>query len=264
MVTEYDVAISFAGEDRAVAQQLADILVNDFGLLVFYDDYEQAALWGKILTEKLIDIYCNKARFCMVLISQSYKEKRWTKHEWRSAQQRAFLEPDRDYLLPVKLDDTVLDGMFQTMGYMDARKVSVRRIARLTFEKIGDLSKIKNKIRLADQKYKEGLIDEVIELLDDSCFDEHIEALRLKGSAYGRQCDYVNAVRSLKLILQEQPRDFLAHFLLGIFCYRKRDFRNSVFHFEIAEQLSPNHPTIQSDLPIARKKLAEEEQKRSC
>jgi hypothetical protein len=35
MTREYDVAISFAGEDRELAVQIADFLTNEFALLVF-------------------------------------------------------------------------------------------------------------------------------------------------------------------------------------------------------------------------------------
>src|ERR1700730_12074365 len=41
---EFDVALSFAGEDRQVAESLANDLV-EFGVRVFYDRHEQASLW---------------------------------------------------------------------------------------------------------------------------------------------------------------------------------------------------------------------------
>lgn len=256
MATEYDVAISFAGEDRAFAEQLADLLANEFGLTVFYDDFEQAKLWGTFLTEKLLEIYRDKAQFCAVLISESYKRKRWTKHEWRSAQERAFNQPDKDYILPIKLDDTQLDGLFETMGFIDARKNSVRTIARLIFEKTGDFSTLVSVIRLADQKYREGLIDEALALVVDPRFDAYVDALRVRGNALGQRARYDEAIRAFAGVVDQQPNDFLAHFHLGIFSYRIGDFERSVKHYEIANKLSPNHPTIQSDLPAARQHLA--------
>jgi hypothetical protein len=45
---DYDLALSFAGEDRPVAESLAGLLRDD-GVRVFYDAYEKAALWGKDL-----------------------------------------------------------------------------------------------------------------------------------------------------------------------------------------------------------------------
>lgn len=91
---------------------------------------------------------------CQLLVFSSYKEKRWTRHEWRSAQERAFLQPDTEYLLPVRLVDTTLDGLIDTLGYIDGRTNSMRKIARLTFEKVGDFTQSLAKIRLADQKYR--------------------------------------------------------------------------------------------------------------
>ena len=48
MQREFDVALSFAGEDREYAEALADLL-NSGGYTIFYDKYEQADLWGKDL-----------------------------------------------------------------------------------------------------------------------------------------------------------------------------------------------------------------------
>ena len=45
----YDVALSFAGEDRPYVQQVAQRLVES-GIKVFYDDFEKVDLWGKICT----------------------------------------------------------------------------------------------------------------------------------------------------------------------------------------------------------------------
>ena len=46
---KYDVALSFAGEDRLHAKELARLLKSG-GYRVFYDDYEKPRLWGKIST----------------------------------------------------------------------------------------------------------------------------------------------------------------------------------------------------------------------
>jgi len=43
---EYDVALSFAGEDRVYVEKVAKYL-KEKGIKVFYDDYEKTGLWGK-------------------------------------------------------------------------------------------------------------------------------------------------------------------------------------------------------------------------
>ena len=56
----YDVALSFAGEDRIHAVALAEILSRR-GVKVFYDKYEKSTLWGKDLYTHLSD-YANGKR----------------------------------------------------------------------------------------------------------------------------------------------------------------------------------------------------------
>lgn len=72
---KYDIAISFAGEDRRFARILANALKKN-GISVFYDDYEKAELWGKDLYQHLSAVYQNSARYCVVLVSKFYKKRR--------------------------------------------------------------------------------------------------------------------------------------------------------------------------------------------
>lgn len=116
MTYEYDVALSFAGEDRKFVEECAEIL-RSLNINVFYDNYEKDVLLGKNLYNYLADIYQNRARFAVVFVSKSYKEKRWTKHELEYITARKF-KRDEEYLLPVKLDQTELDEIPLTTGYL--------------------------------------------------------------------------------------------------------------------------------------------------
>ena len=93
----YDVALSFAGEDRALAARIAE-LCRSTGMTVFYDAYEQASLWGKDLTSHLDTIYRKNAQYCIVFISEAYVRKSWTRHEIRSALARAIEIPRRSLM----------------------------------------------------------------------------------------------------------------------------------------------------------------------
>ena len=53
---EFDIALSFAGENRDYVDQIANLL-RDSGVKVFYDLFEEANLWGKNLYDYLSDIY---------------------------------------------------------------------------------------------------------------------------------------------------------------------------------------------------------------
>jgi hypothetical protein len=124
---EYDVALSFAGEDRLLAQQLAQLL-KERTYRVFYDEYETARLWGRDLYQHLADVYQNRAHYCVVFISSYYRDKLSTKQELKSAQARAFTE-GREYILPLRLDDTEVPGISNTTGYIDLRHRGIEEVA---------------------------------------------------------------------------------------------------------------------------------------
>ena len=134
MQREYDVALSFAGEDREHAEQLAALLKSGC-YTVFYDEYEQAKLWGKNLYDHLSSVYKDKARFCVVFLSEHYAIKPWPRHERESAQARAF-EENREYILPVRLDDTEIPGILPTVGYLDLREVPIEEIYQALRQKL--------------------------------------------------------------------------------------------------------------------------------
>lgn len=54
----------------------------------------------------------------MIFVSKAYKEHAWTTHEIRSARARALNEKGNEYILPIKVDETELDGLVPTIGYL--------------------------------------------------------------------------------------------------------------------------------------------------
>ena len=65
---KFDVALLFAGADRAVALAIAEAL-RKHGLNVFYDEWHQSMIWGNDLSILLPEIYAT-ARFCIPIISR--------------------------------------------------------------------------------------------------------------------------------------------------------------------------------------------------
>ncbi|MHB9150016.1 MAG: toll/interleukin-1 receptor domain-containing protein [Thermoleophilia bacterium] len=131
---EYDIALSFAGEDRSVVDELAGALTQE-GVRVFYDDYEKAQLWGKDLYQHLQAVYRDHARYCAVFVSAAYARKLWTRHELKQAQARAFKE-SREYILPIRLDDTEIPGLNATVGYIDLRHHSIAELNSVILQKL--------------------------------------------------------------------------------------------------------------------------------
>jgi hypothetical protein len=138
MTEEYDVALSFAGEDRSLVEQVA-VGLRRRRVHVFYDKFEQAGLWGKDLYQHLSDLYSSKSRYCVVFVSEHYVSKPWTRHEIKAAQAKQ-LVAESEYILPVRLDDSRLPGLAETVGYVDARRLNAEGIVQLIMEKLGRTS----------------------------------------------------------------------------------------------------------------------------
>ena len=134
MKKEYDVALSFAGEDRQPAEKLAKLLKSN-GYTVFYDQFELDQLWGKNLYDHLSTVYKDKARYCVMFLSKNYAQKLWTNHERQSAQARA-LEENQEYILPVRLDDTEIPGILPTIGYLDLCSMTIEEIYQVLAKKL--------------------------------------------------------------------------------------------------------------------------------
>ncbi|MCB0540301.1 MAG: TIR domain-containing protein [Bacteroidetes bacterium] len=130
----YDIALSFAGEEREFVQKVAEYLRKK-KIKVFYDQYEDASLWGKDLYQHLNSIYKDRCKFCIVFISNNYASKKWTKHELKAIQARA-LEEENEYLLPVRFDNSKIDGINSTTAYLDGNNYSPERVAELAIKKL--------------------------------------------------------------------------------------------------------------------------------
>ena len=130
----FDVAISFAGTERDQAHQLAE-LARTAGFVVFYDDFYPEQLWGKELVTFFDEIFRKRSRFCVIFISSEYRDRKWTSHEMRSAQARALEEKGKEYILPIRVDDTEVDGMLPTVGYVPI-DTGVDKIGELLIRKL--------------------------------------------------------------------------------------------------------------------------------
>lgn len=135
LVKTYDVALSFSGANRQYVDEVATLL-RAHQVRVFYDSFEEAALWGRHLVEFLADVYQHRARYCVMFISRSYAEREWTNHERRAALDRA-IRDRHDYLLPCRFDDTVLPGLSPSIGYVPLRDLEASALAERILTRIG-------------------------------------------------------------------------------------------------------------------------------
>lgn len=136
---EFDVCLSFAGEQRDYVEEVAKHL-RQKGIRVFYDDFERADMWGKDLYEHLAYIYSRAARYCVLFASKEYAEKVWPNHERANAQARA-LEDHGEYVLPARFDDTEIPGLRGTIKYESLKNMSPAELADLIDKKLGPRQK---------------------------------------------------------------------------------------------------------------------------
>nr|WP_052477570.1 toll/interleukin-1 receptor domain-containing protein [Kibdelosporangium sp. MJ126-NF4]CEL12799.1 hypothetical protein [Kibdelosporangium sp. MJ126-NF4]CTQ98485.1 hypothetical protein [Kibdelosporangium sp. MJ126-NF4] len=192
----YDVAISFAGEDRVIAEEIATkLLAKQYS--VFYDRFEQHTLWGKDLGGHLSDVYSEQSRYCVIVVSHNYANKVWTRLEFSSAMAGAIFGGARDaYVLPLRLDDTKLSGLRPTIGYLDLRVLDVPEVVDLLVRKIGPPTDT-----VAEDTEEADGIDEILSICHEHIRDG-MNAGALKGfaAALHDQVVYVRPRKAQQLV----------------------------------------------------------------
>lgn len=148
---EYDVALSFAGEQREYVERVAKFLkLKD--VRVFYDRDNQSALWGKDLSAALEEIYLDKAQYCIIFISSDYAKKEWTCLEVSAAMERMLHNrPKRiEYILPVQFDKTKIPGIGDTLGYLDGTQYTPEEIGQMVLEKLRGKQAVSREITVSE------------------------------------------------------------------------------------------------------------------
>lgn len=137
--TIFDIALSFSGKDRPFVSKVANKL-SASNYVVFYDWYFASELPGVELITFLRKLYYERAKYCAVFVSQHYSSGKWSNNVERPAILDRSVEKGDDYLIPVLLDDSWLNGLPKSIGYIDAREKTAEAVAKLLAEKIGPAS----------------------------------------------------------------------------------------------------------------------------
>lgn len=85
--SQYDFALSFAGENRDLAEAIAAELAAR-EISIFYDKNEQHRILANDVEEYLAPIYRSESKFVVALLSKEYPRKIWTKFESDQFKQR--------------------------------------------------------------------------------------------------------------------------------------------------------------------------------
>ena len=74
IATQYQVALSFAGEQRDYVDRVARNL-RARGIDLFYDGFEAVSLWGRNGTETFQEVFEKRSAYVVMFISKEYVEK---------------------------------------------------------------------------------------------------------------------------------------------------------------------------------------------
>lgn len=130
---EWDFAISYAKEDRDLAKELACELTSEKYAVFFYDNYEYRLIGCKG-DDKLKLIFGKSAAFFVPIVSQYYSKRMWSSYEWDVAL-RESKERSREFIIPIRVDDTPLLGLSPGVIFLDAKEHSIIEIAHKLSEK---------------------------------------------------------------------------------------------------------------------------------
>jgi len=131
------VALSFAGEQRAYVREVASELAKH-GVKAFFDEENEITLWGRNLVEEFQRIFMTDSHVVVMFVSKEYAQKEWPRHERRSALARALRER-REYVLPVRFDDSVLPGLDPSVSYLPLADRSPAQLAQNILKKLVEL-----------------------------------------------------------------------------------------------------------------------------
>lgn len=129
----FDVALSFAADDRAAARDTATALL-EHNLTVFYDEWLQARIVGRDLLELLREVYL-KARLCVPFISASYLRGKYPKVEFQAILERETLRAP-GALFPVYLEKVTAPALSETVAYVDYHRYGAKGLAALIAERL--------------------------------------------------------------------------------------------------------------------------------
>jgi len=246
MAYNFDLAISFAGEQRSVADEFARRL-DASGYSIFYDEFQQAELWGRDLSIALGNVYSSEARYCLIILSHEYVNKPWTNLERQSAISQ-FVQRRGDYILCLKVDeDVTLPGYPSINAYLTLNHLGVDVVYKLLLQKLGrpEHANQISHLNANDSTIAQSVIE--------ACFRRAIYTRM--DSEIDMQSMYNSIGKALGTIQQLTPRihDQALQFVCG-------EIINALDHIERVQTLSD--AGVSNHLPnVLKKQIDENKQK---
>ena len=178
----FDFAISYAGEDSAVADELAKKL-TEAGAAVFYYPFFTASLWGKSGSRTLAKFFGPATRFFIPVISSHYARKDLPQFEWDVARQEQ-TKRAREFILPLRLDDTKMVGLRGDVVYLDLRVDPIDTVVGVCMRKLAQLPQSHKRFPIKWVATFGLTIDELLEEWDNDIPDS-------VSRRYAELCDWL-------------------------------------------------------------------------
>jgi hypothetical protein len=170
------IALSFAGENRPYVEMVANELTNNIGQeRVLYDKYYEAEFARINLDTHLMKLYLNESKLIAVFLCENYAKKEWCGLEWRAI--RDLIKKRSEHIMPLRFDDSNIDGLFSTDGYIDINGRTPENVASLILDRL-DLS---NRAINDNQKKTEKDVVEIVIDTDIGSFSPDREKRFLKA-----------------------------------------------------------------------------------
>lgn len=165
----YDFAISYAGEEEEIANGIYRALIEKYDEFnIFSAPRDRNKLVGSDGEEFFENLF-STTKQVIVILSENYKRKEWTRYEWDIIKERK----KENRCIPIKIDDVRILGLPSnfiyykfTGDYEDIANLSIEKL--IEFEKTKGLERKSELLKLTNAlENSRGTIDKSVQLVLD-------------------------------------------------------------------------------------------------
>ena len=132
---KFKIAISFAGKNRNIVEEVASSLRDELGKnTVFYDNFFRAQLAQPNLDLLLQAIYSQNSELNVIFLSTDYDKKEWCGIEFRVIREQ-IKKGQSSKIMLLRLDNVDIKGLFSIDGYLDIRSMSALEISNYILDR---------------------------------------------------------------------------------------------------------------------------------
>ena len=136
MGKRFRIALSFAGENRVLVEEIAQILATQFGQdSILYDKFWKPEFARPNLAFHLPDLYKKESNFVVLVFCDDYEKKRWCNLEWRAIYSLICDRKDQDIML-MRFNRLEPVGLHGLPGFIDLDGLSAFQVAGHILERL--------------------------------------------------------------------------------------------------------------------------------